>query len=82
MARYIGVAASGTLLPNVYVTVAVAVALVDWPPEKFPPPPVIISIVDVETGTLKLPAPVYGANTVVSIVVPVPGPVKPLKVFD
>jgi hypothetical protein len=81
VARYIGVPTSGTVLPNVYVTVAVALAVVDWPPAKFPPPPVIISMVEVNTGILKLPAPVYGANRLVSLIVAEPIPLRPLNVL-
>jgi len=64
VARYIGVPISGTVLPNVYVTVAVALPMVDWLPAKFPPPPVIVNIVEVDTGISKLPAPVYRNHAV------------------
>lgn len=67
---------SGTVLPNVYVTVAVAVPVVDWPLAKFPPPPVMVSVVAVNTGILKFPAPVYGANMLVSVIVAEPVPLR------
>ena len=69
------------MLPNVYVTVAVALPVVDWPPAKFPPPPVIISMVEVNTEILKLPAPVYGVNRLVSVIVAESVPLRPLKVL-
>jgi hypothetical protein len=69
------------VVPKVYATDAVALPLVDWLPAKFPPPPVMLSMDEVNIGILKLPAPVYGANTLVSVIVAEPVPVTPLEVW-
>jgi hypothetical protein len=81
VARYIGVPISGTVLPKVYVTVAVAEPVVDWLLAMFPPPPVTLSMVAVNTGISKLPVPVYGANRLLSVIVAKPEPLRPLKVL-
>ena len=78
-----GVPTSGTVVvvPKVYATEAVALAVVVWLPAKFPPPPVMLSMDEVNIGILKLPAPIYGANTLVSVIVPEPVPVRPGNVL-
>jgi len=48
----------------VYVTTAVALADVALKDPEDPPPPVLVKLVAVETGTAKFPAPTYGAKVV------------------
>jgi hypothetical protein len=49
----------------VKVTTAVALADVALAELENPPPPMLVKLVAVETGTAKFPAPTYGAKVVV-----------------